>query len=104
MATVTLVTDPAPVAFGGMAGKEFVTREFTVVLAGEGADVVDMPASSFKLTKIMGASNLVKSDNAAVAIGIPSYNGGALLLSTLATAVPIDITGTYRGVVWGPSV
>jgi hypothetical protein len=82
--------------------RRIFVRDVTAVLTGQGTVANAIPASIFGFTKILRCDVAVKSDNTAMYVGAPSFNGDRLLLSPgAAPMVPADVTATVRMVVGG---
>lgn len=69
---------------GGPVGKSLMLVEGTLVIdttSSGGAAVDDMPASLFKLTKIIACLSVVNDGETAAYFGNPDYTGDSLLIS-----------------------
>ena len=86
--------------YGGL-GKEIKHRRLTLVLTGQGTAANAIPAAALQLNRLEGPVVLTKSDNSAIVIGAPSYDGSQLLLKNAASNAPADYTGTFEGVISG---
>lgn len=76
-------------------------KDVTLVLTAQGTSTNKIPATALGLTKILGPTVLVKSDDLVIVLGTPDYAGDNLLLKNEAAATALDYTGTFRGVVTG---
>jgi len=84
--------------------KQLIARECTIVLAAMGTIANGIPASAFGLSAFVGPVTLTKSDDTEIVLGTPSYDLTQLILAPQVTDiadVPLDYTGTYRGVITG---
>jgi hypothetical protein len=88
---------------GGTGGKDMTVKSLTLVLAAMGTATNKIQASILGYTKILRASNMVKSDNTEIVQATPSADGSLILLTigTTTLGLPADFTGTYTFVVEG---
>lgn len=88
-------------------GRKRVSLRVTVTLTGQGTATNTIPASAFGLSRILTASNFVKSDDAVIVPAVPNVAGTVLLLCAVTNATdatraaPADFTGDFTGTVEG---
>jgi hypothetical protein len=91
--------------WGGPEGKSFLFVEGILVIdttASGGAAAGDLPASLFKLTKIVGCVSIVNDGNDYVVPGSPDYTGASLLVGGGADGALKDLPNdTYRVKLFG---
>jgi hypothetical protein len=77
-------------------------RDVTMTLTGQGSVANRITASVLGFSKITSCDAVVRSDNAAIYLGVPTNDGSQLLLSPgAAPMVPADVTATVRTTVEG---
>lgn len=77
-------------------------RDVTMTLTAQGTVANKIPASVLGFVKIKACDAVVRTDNAAIYLGVPSADGSQLLLSPgAAPMVPADVTATVRTTVEG---
>lgn len=85
---------------GGPQGKSFLLTEGTLVIdttASGGAAADDLPASMFKLKKIVSCLSIVNDGEDKVFHGSPDYDGDSLLVGGGAAQALVDLPNdTYR--------
>jgi hypothetical protein len=82
--------------------RRFFVRDVTMTLTGQGGLTNRIPASVLGFLRITGCDAVVKTDNTAIYLGVPSNDGSQLLLSPgAAPMVPADVTATVRTTVEG---
>ena len=82
--------------------RRIFVRDVTMTLTGQGSAANKITASVLGLVKITECDAVVRSDNAAIYLGVPSADGSQLLLSPgAAPMVPADVTATVRTTVGG---
>lgn len=83
------------------------TKQLTLVLSSQGGATNTVDASTLGFTKILGCSSAQISDDATFRPVVPSYDGSKLFFYSIAVTTdadrpkPIDVTGTFRLLVWG---
>lgn len=88
-------------------GVQFVTKQLTLVLTGQGGTTDTIDASTLGFQTIVSCSNAISSDNASIVVAVPAYDGSKIFLANLAQATdanrddPANITGTYRLTITG---
>lgn len=77
-------------------------KQLTLVLTGQGDATDSIDASTLGLGKILGCTPAQLSDNSAIRIASPSYDGSKLFIYANAhPPVPATVSGTFRLTVWG---
>ncbi len=86
--------------FGGPEGKSFLLVEGILVIdttASGGAAPDDLPASLFKLKKIVACLSIINDGEDYLPPGSPDYTGDSLLVGGGATCALLDLPNdTYR--------
>ncbi len=82
--------------------RRIFVRDVTMTLSGQGTAANKIPASVLGFYRLTGCDAVVKTDNTAIYLGVPSQDGSQLLLSPgAAPMVPADVTATVRTTVEG---
>jgi acyl CoA:acetate/3-ketoacid CoA transferase alpha subunit len=84
---------------GGLHGKDYITKQVTIVLAAQGNLTNTIPAAALGFALMVDCGNLVKSDNSAVVQAGISPDGSILLAADDAGAA--GLTGTFTVTVVG---
>ena len=86
--------------FGGPVGKSLLLVEGQLVIdttASGGAAAGDLPASMFKLRKIVGVLGVINDSNDKAYFGTPDYSGASLVVGGGASNALQDLPNdTYR--------
>lgn len=75
--------------------------QVTLTLSSMGSATNKILASVLGFDSILQAGSFVKSDDSVIYPTGPSYDGSMLLFYDGADASPIDVSGTFRGIVIG---
>ena len=98
-------TPTRQVRFGGPVGKSFILVDGVLAIdttASGGAAVDDMPASMFKLNKIIACLSIVNDGETEIYRGNPDHTGDSLLIANHASNGFADLPNdTYRAVLIG---
>lgn len=86
---------------GGVDSKRFVARRVRLTLSGQGTTTNKIPASVLKMTKVVSATPMVKSDNTVIVPASPDYARDNLLAGGGSSNAPQDLTGVFDVIVRG---